>query len=118
MKREIEFTEAEIELLDDLIGRALTRQGIAQRYRGHEAVVYSITDKVTHAKGPDPIGRTSRQRLSDLRASEPRPQRVTVAIGRLSAAGRATYWPWNSRKVSRSWHAHQLDGQLGPVSRH
>jgi hypothetical protein len=55
MKREIEFTEAEIELLDDLIGRALTRQGIAQRYRGHEALVYSITDKVTQAKGPDPV---------------------------------------------------------------
>jgi hypothetical protein len=70
VNKEIEFTEAEIELLDDLIGRALTRQGIAQRYRGHEAVVYSITDKVTHAKGPDPIGRTSRQRLSDLRPSE------------------------------------------------
>jgi hypothetical protein len=55
MTKEIEFTEAEIELLDDLIGRALTRQGIAQRYRGNEAVVYSITDKVTQAKGSDPV---------------------------------------------------------------
>jgi hypothetical protein len=50
----LELTYDEIDILSDLVSRALVRQGIAQHYNGREKVVYSLSDKIAVAKGPDP----------------------------------------------------------------